>query len=96
MRRGLPLSARSRAYMDSGYQGLQKHHAQTELPYKRRKGQSLGEDEKDYNRALSRIRVQVENVIRRLEVFRVLGERYRNKRRRHDIKVNIIAGIVNH
>ena len=30
-----------------------------------------------------------------LKVFRVLGERYRNKRRRYGIKVNIIAGIVN-
>ena len=37
----------------------------------------------------------MENVIRRLKVFRVLGERYRNKRRRYGIKVNIIAGIVN-
>ena len=70
------------------------HHAQTELPYKRRKGQPLGEDEKEYNRALSRIRVKVENVIGRLKVFRVLGERYRNKRRRYGINVNIIAGIV--
>ena len=34
-RRGPPLSAWSRAYVGSGYQGLQKHHAQTELPYKR-------------------------------------------------------------
>ena len=37
----------------------------------------------------------MENVIRRLKVFRVFGERYRNKRRRYGIKVNIIAGIVN-
>ena len=37
----------------------------------------------------------MENVIRRLKVFRILGERYRNKRRGYGIKVNIIAGIVN-
>ena len=37
----------------------------------------------------------MEDVIGRLKVFRVLGERYRNKRRRYGIKVNIIAGIVN-
>jgi len=41
------------------------------------------------------IRVKVENVIRRLKVFRILGERYRNRRRGYAIKVNIIAGIVN-
>ncbi len=52
-------------------------------------------DEKEYNRALSRIRVKVENVIRRLKIFRILCERYRNKCRRYGIKFNIIAGIVN-
>ena len=94
-RRGPPLPASSRAYVDSGYQGLHKHHAETELPYKRRRGRPLSQDEKDYNHALSRIRVKVENVIRRLKVFRILAERYRNKRRGYGIKVNIIAGIVN-
>ncbi len=50
---------------------------------------------KEYNRALSRIRVKVENTIRRLEIFRILGERYRDKRRGYGIEFNIIAGIVN-
>ncbi len=65
------------------------------IPYKRQKGKPLGKDEKQYNRALSRIRVKVENAIRRLEIFRILCERYRNKRRGYGIKFNIIAGIVN-
>ena len=94
-RRGPPLPGSSRAYVDSGYQGLQKQHQKTELPYKRQKGKPLGKDEKEYNRALSRIRVKVENVIRRLKIFRILCERYRNKRRGYSIKFNIIAGIVN-
>ena len=85
----------SRAYVDSGYQGLQKQHQQTELPYKRQKGKPLTNDEKEYNRALSRIRVKVENVFRSLKIFRILTERYRNKRRGYGIKFNIIAGIVN-
>ena len=67
----------------------------SEVPARGRNRQPLSEDEKEYNRALSRIRVKVENVIRRLKVFRVLGERYHNKRRRYGIKVNIIAGLVN-
>ena len=53
-RRGPPLPGSSRAYVDSGYQGLQKQHQKTELPYKRQKGKPLGKDEKQYNRALSR------------------------------------------
>lgn len=94
-RREPPLPGSSRAYVDSGYQGLQKQHRQTELPYKRQKKKPLTKDEKEYNRALSRIRVKVENMIRRLKIFRILSERYRNKRRRYGIKFNIIAGIVN-
>lgn len=94
-RRGPPLPGSSRAYVDSGYQGLQKQHQETELPYKRQKGKPLTKDEKEYNRALSRIRVKVENIIRRLKIFRILCQRYRNKRRGYGIKFNIIAGIVN-
>tara|TARA_B100001750_G_C15274502_1_gene479250 strand:- start:92 stop:733 length:642 start_codon:yes stop_codon:yes gene_type:complete len=33
-KQGAPLSKRSRVYVDSGYQGLDKHHKKTELPYK--------------------------------------------------------------
>ena len=39
--------------------------------------------------------MKVENVIRRLKIFRILRERYRDKRRGYGIKLNIIAGIVN-
>ncbi len=82
--------------MDKRIPGVtEKQHQQTELPYKRQKGEPLGKDEKEYNRALSRIRVKVENVTRRLEISRILRERYRNKRRGYGIKFNIIAGIVN-
>ena len=65
------------------------------MPYKRQKEKPLGKDEKEYNHALSRIRVKVENVIRRLKIFRILRERYRDKRRGYGIEFNIIAGIVN-
>jgi hypothetical protein len=40
-------------------------------------------------------RVKVENVIRRLKIFRILRERYRDRGRGYGIKLNIIAGIVN-
>ena len=46
----------TRAFVDSGYQGLDKLHAQTELPYKATKTKPLDEEEKEYNRGLSRLR----------------------------------------
>lgn len=90
-----PIHKDTKAFVDSDYQGLDKLHAQTELPYKATKTKPLDEEEKEYNRGLSRLRVVVEHVIRDMKVFRILSERYRNKRKRYGVKFKIIAGIVN-
>jgi hypothetical protein len=37
----------------------------------------------------------VEHVNRRLKVFRILGERYRNRRKRFGLRFNLIAALVN-
>jgi hypothetical protein len=92
---GPPVPKETRLYVDSGYQGLDKLHAQTELPYKKTKTTELDAEEKEYNRALSRYRVVVEHIIGDLKTFRILSDRFRNKRKRHNLKFNIIAGIVN-
>ena len=90
-----PIPPESRAFVDSGYQGLDKLHQATELPYKATKTKQLDKEEKEYNHALSRFRVIVENVIGDIKTFKILSDRYRNKRKRYGIKFNIIAGIVN-
>jgi Transposase DDE domain. len=94
-KRGSPLSGHSRAYGDSGYQGLDKLHKATEIPYRKPKNGELTPEEKEYNGCLSRFRVRVENKIRELKIFRIICERYRNKRKRYGLKFNIVAGIVN-
>jgi hypothetical protein len=80
---------------DSGYQGLQKNHGKVLLPKKNSKLRKLTKEEKRANRELSRKRVKVENVIRRLKIFRILGERYRNRRKRLGLRFNLISGIYN-
>ena len=80
---------------DSGYQGLQKKHAKVLLPNKQSKLKKLTKEEKRANRELARIRIRVENVIRRLKIFRILAERYRNRRRRLGLRFNLISGIYN-
>ena len=37
----------------------------------------------------------VEHAIRRLKVFRLLGERYRNRRKRFGLRLNLIAALTN-
>lgn len=90
-----PIPKDSTALADSGYQGLDKLHARTEIPFKATKNKPLDKEDKAYNRALSRIRVKVENVLRQLKIFRILSDRYRNKKKRYNLKFNIISGIVN-
>ena len=80
---------------DSGYQGLQDIHAQTVLPVKKPRAGSLSAQDKHNNRRLAKLRIRVEQVIRSLKVFKVLSERYRNRRRRFGLRFSLIAGIYN-
>jgi IS5 family transposase len=80
---------------DTGYQGLSKLHGKSRTPKKRSKKHLLTKDERRANRELSRRRIVVENVIRSLKIFRILLERYRNRRKRFSLRFNLIAGLYN-
>jgi transposase len=80
---------------DSGYQGLAEVHANSKTPAKRSKLHPLSKEQKASNRALSQKRILVENIIRRLKIFRILSERYRNRRKRFGLRFNLIAAICN-
>jgi IS5 family transposase len=90
-----PLPRDTTGLADSGYQGLDKRHVKTKIPIKASKKKPLNAQEKASNRALSRIRIKVENILANIKTFKILSERYRNKRKRYNLKFNIIAGIVN-
>lgn len=81
---------------DSGYQGLHKEHENSRTPRKKPKGKELTAEQKRENRELSRLRVVVENVIRHLKIFRIVAERYRNRRCRFALRFNLIAGSYNY
>lgn len=90
------LNSQVRVKADSGYQGIAKVHPQSEVPHKRSKRKPLTREQKAYNRSVSSERVYVEHVIRKLKVFRILAERYRNRRKRFSLRVNLIAAILNY
>jgi len=81
---------------DLGYWGLQTKSVNVFLPQKNSKLHQLSKAEKKANRALSAKRVKVENVIRRLKIFRILSERYRHRRKRFGLRFNLIAGLHNY
>jgi hypothetical protein len=80
---------------DTGYQGLQKLHANCRKPQKATKKHPLTAEQKRANRAVNATRVPVEHAIGRLKVFRLLGERYRHRRRRFGLRLNLIAALTN-
>lgn len=81
---------------DKGYQGVQKLHLNSQTPKKRPRSNNLSIEEKNGNWELARIRVIGENVHCKLKVFKILSDRYRNRRKRFGLRFNLIAGLYNY
>lgn len=80
---------------DTGFIGIKKIHANSELPRKKSKKRPLTCADKTYNRAVSSERMAVENAIGFLKRFNIIADRYRNRRKRFGLRFNLIAGICN-
>jgi hypothetical protein len=48
------------------------------------------------NQDLAKVRVVGEHIHRKLKVFKILSDRYRNRRKRFSLKFNLIAGLYNY
>ena len=81
---------------DTGYQGIQKVHAEATIPRKKKKGIELSRDDKRFNHEHSSQRIEVEHVIGSLKKFRIISDRYRNRRKRFGLRFKLIAGIYNY
>ena len=92
---GKPLPGNSEKYVDSGYQGLQKICINVNLPFKGSKKKPLTKEQKQHNHDLASFRIKVEHKIREIKVFKIARETYRNFQKKHNLRFNIIAGIVN-
>lgn len=89
---GLKIDKSIKKQMDSWYQWVQKEYSNTEIPTK---GKNLTAEQKEENRKLSSSRVFVEHVIWKLKFFRILYEKYRNRRKNFGLRWNLIAWIYN-
>lgn len=81
---------------DTGYQGIQKIHGQSTTPRKRKRGEKLSKEDKKFNHALSSKRIFVEHVIGKIKIFKIVADKYRNRRKRFGLRFNLIAGIYNY
>ncbi|CTE88442.1 transposase-like protein%2C IS1381 ISSpn7 [Streptococcus pneumoniae] len=81
---------------DSGYQGLMKICPQAQTSRKSSKLKPLTAEDKAYNHALSKERSKVENIFAKVKTFKMFSTTYRNHRKRFGLRMNLIAGIINH
>jgi hypothetical protein len=81
--------------MDSGYQGIAELHRNSETPKKKPRGGELTGKEKAENRRISRERILIENINAKIKVFKIMANKYRNRRKRHNLRANLICGIIN-
>ena len=80
---------------DSGFQGIAKIHLNSATPIKKSKNKPLSAEDKAYNRTLSVERVGNENAIGFIKRFKIVSERYRNRRRRFALRFSLLSGICN-
>ncbi|MDR2700639.1 MAG: transposase [Nitrososphaerota archaeon] len=78
---------------DRGYRGILELYLNSKTPVKCKNNQKLSKKEKACNRDLSMQRIFIEHVNAWIKRFKILKYTYRNKRKRHGLRVSLICGI---
>jgi DDE superfamily endonuclease len=95
------FKAATNAKTDSGYQGMQDIHPNSTIPLKRKPKQKgiarvpLTKEQRQYNHQLASDRILNEHVNGALKRFRIIADKYRNRRKRFGLRFNLIASIYN-
>ncbi len=89
----LPIS--SIKHGDSGCQGWQKLQGNVALPFKKTKKNPLTKQQKEHNKNLASFRMKIEHKIRKIKIFKIMSETYRNFQKKYNMRFNIIASFIN-
>ena len=89
------IHPQTKCAVDTGYQGIAKLHSNVQIPKKRSKKNPLTKQDKQRNKTVSSSRVVVENIIRDVKIFRIIAEKYRNRRKKFGLRFNLIAAFYN-
>lgn len=74
---------------DSGYQGIERIHVNSLIPFKKPCKCS------NYNKSIAKLRISVEHVIRELKKFDIIGGKNRDRRKRFGLRIELLSGIYN-
>ena len=64
---------------DKGYQGINKIHKNSKIPFKKPPKKELDKEQKTFNKTLGKKRIIIEHINRKLKIFKILSSRYRNR-----------------
>jgi hypothetical protein len=81
---------------DKGFQGICELHAFSVTPFKKPKGGFLTPEQKAFNSSLSKYRIRIEHVNRRINCFKMFKYCYRNKQKKHLLRLSLICGVINY
>ena len=91
----LPLMPNTCAYVDLGYLGIAKEHSYCQIPHKASKLHPLSDEQKEQNRQKASARICVEHVNAKIKTFQIFTQKYRNRRKRFNLRFNLICGLIN-
>lgn len=83
-------------FLDMGYMGADKVHKNSIIPIRSSKNHKLTKEEKWYNGEVSKKRIAIEHVNAFLKKFKIVGTRFRNKRKNFKLFMTFICGIYNY
>jgi hypothetical protein len=81
--------------VDLGYMGIKKLHENSEIPKKNSKNYKLTDSDKKENQTKASKRIFVEHINAKIKTFQILKQAYRNRRKRYNLRVNLICGLIN-
>ena len=81
--------------VDLGYIGIKKFHLNVKIPKKNSKNYKLTDKDKKENQAKASKRIFVEHINAKIKTFQILKQKYRNRRKRYNLRVNLICGLIN-
>jgi hypothetical protein len=58
------------SYLDSGFQGVNKYLKNALIPFKKTKFKPLTDDQKWFNKELSKVRIKIEHINRHCKIFK--------------------------
>lgn len=82
--------------MDLGYLGILNFHENTFIPAKSSKHHPLTEEAKQLNREIAAMRIEIEHFNAKFKTFQIMALPYRNRRKRFELRAELICGIINH